>query len=122
MLRQNQPVLDLGLFKSTFLINGHGDCQLLPDSSFAELNLLGYNITSIWVALDCIHINFGNVLGGHLIEKHHEHVIRVSYSGKVIDSDSDQDLLIAELILPQLELVTKLTHTRLALENAKKSI
>lgn len=113
---------DLSLFKSTFLVNGYGDCQNLNERYFEQINPVGYPISSIWLKLDCIEINLGKLIGNHLQDDHHEHTIRVDYHGNLIDSKHENDLHIALAILPQLEMMTKLHHQKLEIERVQKAL
>lgn len=123
VFKQVKDRFDLSLFKSANLLPGHGSHQNLSPSQFDQINTLGSNLSSIWLSLGCLELNFGKVLGTHLDEKHHEHTITVDYKGNILDEKpSEDDIRMVAGILPQLELITKLTHYKIAYERSKESV
>ncbi|KIF53340.1 hypothetical protein [Vibrio owensii] len=122
VFRQVKDRFDLSLFKSTNLLPGYGSHQNLSASQFEQINALGSNLSSIWLSLGCLELNFGQVLGTHLDVKHHEHTIKVDYKGNILDENpTEDDIRMVAGILPQLELITKMVHQKIAYERPKES-
>ncbi|MEZ9699771.1 hypothetical protein AB4455_10365 [Vibrio sp. 10N.261.46.E12] len=104
--------VDLSLFKSTFLITGHGEQQNVDTRYLERLNFCGLNITSIWLSLSYMEINFGKLTGkNHLSDEHHETTLKLGYDGSVVGAESNEMTeKVVLMLLPQLSLLPHLIN------------